>query len=130
MALEGANDCLHVDTRHSFSLENCFANLLEFKEIDFWESSKEHSRDVVIDIAIFAILLSLKKQVHVLICDNLGPANTDFFILSLIFWRRHYEACVDHVVRILQLINILDRMNLFHRVEIKYHSVVTFGDLQ
>ena len=69
--------------------------------------------------ALFNVLYFLKEQVRVLVCENLSAPDFLFLVLVVVSGRRHYESGVDHLIWILELIYVLNRINLLDRLRVK-----------
>ena len=81
--------------------------------------------------AFFNVLYFLKEQIRVLVCENLSTSDFLFLLLVVVSGRRHYESGVDHLIWILELIYVLNRVNLLDRlrVEIVNHCMRAYCDL-
>ena len=81
--------------------------------------------------ALFNVLYFLKEQIRVLVCENLSTSDFLFLLLVIVSGRRHYESGVDHLIWILELIYVLNRVNLLDRlrVEIVNHCMRAYCDL-
>ena len=80
---------------------------------------------------LFNVLYFLKEQIRVLVCENLSTSDFLFLLLVVVSGRRHYESGVDHLIWILELIYVLNRVNLLDRlrVEIVNHCMRAYCDL-
>ena len=130
MAFEGANNCLKVNIRYLMAIVFCIKKLLELKEVELRERSKQHSIDLCNSfLAFFAYLGLWNDQIYVFVRENLFSFQVLIIFLLDDRGRRHNKTCVDHVVRILELVYVLDEVYLLHRVEIKDHAVVALSYL-
>ena len=79
-------------------------------------------------------MLLLEVEIYVLVCEILDTLQ-DLLVCVLIMdilRAGHDEARVNQAIRLLQLVNALDRVHLFHgrRLEVENDAVGADGDLQ
>ena len=106
-------------------------NLVKLPKIHLTERTEEHARYFELDGSIIVAVLSFfKEKVAILVGEYLDAAKELFSLPDFIGWGWHYEACIDYVVGVLQLVNAFDRIDFLFFVQIEDHAMWSHRDLQ
>ena len=113
MPIKVAQDGFRVNITNRLPVRNQLVNLVHLLKIKLTEASVEHTRYVVDSLAVFKAFLSLlEEQVCVLIREYLHSLNHFLSLVQGIGRDRHDAASVCERVRLGQLVDILNRVDL------------------